>query len=58
LFGGQCGGFAGLSCEQDDAGFALMCDEDGLSIGTEEHEIGFPMSWVAPVTDGFWPLGD
>ena len=35
-----------------------MNDEDGLSIGTEEHEVGLPMAGLGPRGDGGGPLAD
>src|SRR6266700_2207407 len=58
LLGGRLSGFAGLLGEQEDAGLALVGDEDRLAIGGKEHEIGFPMPGRMAVLDLGWPLGD
>ena len=38
---------------QEEARVALMEDQDGLAVGTEEHEVGLPMAGSAPVL-GLW----
>ena len=58
LHGGRLGSLAGLLGEQEEAGLALVGDEDRLAIGGEEHQIGFPMPGRMPVLDLGWPLGD
>jgi hypothetical protein len=45
---GGFGSFVWLSGEDEDTGHALVGDQDGLAIGFEEHEVGFPMSWEGP----------
>ena len=44
---GGFGSFVWLSGEDEDTGHALVGDQDGLAIGFEEHEVGFPMSGKA-----------
>jgi len=33
-------------------------DQDGLAVGFEEHEVGFPMSWAGAAVGRFGALGD
>ena len=55
---GGFGSFVWLSGEDEDTGHALVGDQDGLAIGFEEHEVGFPMSWEGPAVGGLGALGD
>ena len=56
--GDGCGMFAGLAADGEDSGGSLVQGEDGLAVGSEEHEVGFPMSWVGAVGGLIGPQGN
>jgi hypothetical protein len=55
-------GWLGLSVggliEKDEAGVALLCDRDGLTVLAEQDVVGFPVSWLAAGVDIVWALAD
>jgi len=55
LLGDGLGGFAGLSCAEDEARLAFVGDEDGLAWDGKAHEIAFPVAKGAAALDALRP---
>ena len=56
--GDGVGGFACGTGGEEEAGVALVESEDGLAVGSEEHEVGLPVAWSAAVGNGWRPVGE
>jgi hypothetical protein len=57
-FNGGCDGcssFIGLAQDRECAGRSLVKSEDRLTVGAEEHEVGFPMAGLGAIGDAGWP---